>query len=199
MKKLFIASKNSGKIKEIKAYLSELGIEIFSLLDMQSLNDIAETGKTFEENAFIKAKALFDIVKLPVLADDSGLEVDPLNGEPGVYSARYAGPGASDSDNIRKLLDELKDVQSDSRTARFKCILVLYDGISKRSFEGACEGRIIDSIRGDEGFGYDPVFVPKGYEKTFAELGIKVKNELSHRAKALKSLLDFLKMERSVT
>lgn len=199
MKKLFIASKNSGKIKEIKAYLSELGIEIFSLLDMQSLNDIAEAGKTFEENAFIKAKALFDIVKLPVLADDSGLEVDPLNGEPGVYSARYAGPGASDSDNIRKLLDELKDVQSDSRTARFKCILVLYDGISKRSFEGACEGRIIDSIRGDEGFGYDPVFVPKGYEKTFAELGIKVKNELSHRAKALKSLLDFLKMERSVT
>jgi len=199
MKKIFIASKNSGKIKEIKAYLSELGIEIFSLLDMYGFNDIAETGNTFEENAFIKAKALFDIVKLPVLADDSGLEVDPLNGAPGIYSARYAGPGASDSDNIRKLLDELQDVQPDSKTARFKCILVLYDGISKRSFEGACEGRIIDSTRGDEGFGYDPVFVPNGYEKTFAELGVKVKNKLSHRAKALKSLQDFLKMERSVT
>lgn len=199
MKKIFIASKNSGKIKEIKAYLSELGIEIFSLLDMFSFNDIAETGNTFEENAFIKAKALFDIVKLPVLADDSGLEVDALSGAPGVYSARYAGPGASDSDNIRKLLDELQDVQPDSKTARFKCILVLYDGISKRSFEGACEGRIIDSTRGDEGFGYDPVFVPNGYEKTFAELGLKVKNKLSHRAKALKSLQDFLKRERSVT
>jgi len=198
MKKIFIASKNSGKIKEIKAYLSELGIEIFSLLDMYGFNDIAETGNTFEENAFIKAKALFDIVKLPVLADDSGLEVDTLNGAPGIYSARYAGPGASDSDNIRKLLDELQDVQPDSKTARFKCILVLYDGISKRSFEGVCEGRIIDSTRGDEGFGYDPVFVPNGYEKTFAELGVKVKNKLSHRAKALKSLQDFLKMERSV-
>jgi XTP/dITP diphosphohydrolase len=199
MKKIFIASKNSGKIKEIKAYLSELGFEIFSLLDISGFNDIAETGKTFEENAFIKAKALFDIVKLPVLADDSGLEVDALSGAPGIYSARYAGPGASDFDNIRKLLEELKDVQPDSRTARFKCILVLYDGISKRSFEGACEGRIIDSTRGDEGFGYDPVFVPNGYEKTFAELGVNVKNKLSHRAKALKSLLDFLKMERSVT
>jgi XTP/dITP diphosphohydrolase len=198
MKKLFIASKNSGKIKEIKAYLSDLGIEIFSLLDLHSFPDIAETGKTFEENAFIKAKALFDIVKLPVLADDSGLEVDALSGAPGVYSARYAEHGASDSDNIRKLLDELKDVQPDSRTARFKCIIVLYDGITKRSFEGACEGRINDSTRGDEGFGYDPVFVPNGYEKTFAELGIKVKNKLSHRAKALKSLLDFLIMERSV-
>lgn len=199
MKKLFIASKNSGKVKEIKSILGELGIEIFSLLDLHDMVDVEETGITFEENAFLKAKALFSRVNVPVLADDSGLEVDALGGKPGVYSARYSGPGAADSDNNRKLLEELKHVLPEARTARFKCILVLYDGVSKRVFDGVCEGTISASPEGTHGFGYDPLFIPKGYDKTFAQLGMDLKNRLSHRAKALKSLLKFLKMERSVT
>lgn len=198
MKKLFIASKNNGKIKEIKSILGELGIEIFSLLDLHSLPDIEETGKTFQENASIKAASLYDVVNVTVLADDSGLEVDALDGKPGVYSARYAGQNASDSDNNRKLLEELKGVQPDSRTARFKCVLVLYDGVRKRTFDGVCEGMITGEPKGNEGFGYDPLFIPNGYDKAFAELGLNVKNRISHRAKALNSLLNFLKMERSL-
>jgi XTP/dITP diphosphohydrolase len=198
MKKIFIASKNQGKVKEIKSILSGFNIEFFSLIDSPNIPDIEETGTTFEENAFIKAKAVYDKVQIPVLADDSGLEVDYLGGVPGVYSARYAGKNATDAQNCKKLLVELDGVESKNRTARFKCILVLYDGVSKRFFEGACEGNIITSPRGTGGFGYDPLFVPEGYEKTFAELDLSTKNKISHRGKALASLKKFLDLEFEV-
>ncbi len=198
MKKIFIASKNKGKIAEIKIYLSEFGYEIFSLLDMPDFQDIEETGKSFEENALLKAKTIFNIVKIPVLADDSGLEVDHIKGKPGIYSARYSGKNASDKSNNEKLLSELINVEFNERTARFRCVLCLYDGVSERYFEGVCEGNIINSPRGDDGFGYDPLFIPKGYSQTFAELGMDMKNKISHRGKALISLRKFLELEENM-
>lgn len=198
MKKIFIASKNKGKIAEIKIYLSEFGYEIFSLLDMPDFQDIEETGNSFEENALLKAKTIFNIVKIPVLADDSGLEVDHIKGKPGIYSARYSGKNASDKSNNEKLLSELINVEFNERTARFRCVLCLYDGMSERYFEGVCEGNIINSPRGDDGFGYDPLFIPKGYSQTFAELGMDMKNKISHRGKALISLRKFLELEENM-
>lgn len=198
MKKIFVASKNKGKISEIKSYLSPLGFEIFSLLDTPGIPEIEETGTTFEENAKIKAKAVFDIIKIPVLADDSGLEVDLLEGRPGVFSARYSGIGANDEKNNTKLLAELGETELNKRTARFKCVIVMHDGLNNRVFEGECEGIIIFQPRGNRGFGYDPLFMPVGYTKTFAELGNDIKNEISHRGKALKSLVKFLELENTM-
>ncbi len=198
IRKFFIASKNSGKIKEIRSILEGTGCELFSLLDTPHIPDIEETGSTFEENAFLKAKAVFDIVKIPVLADDSGLEVDFLNGAPGIYSARFSGPGANDEKNNQKLLAELEDVEFSRRTARFRCVIAMYDGVSERSFAGTCEGHIITYKKGSNGFGYDPVFMPNGYNQTFAELSDAVKNRISHRARALNSLRDFLVLEQKM-
>lgn len=201
MKKLFIASKNQGKITEIKSYLKDMEYEVFSLLDTHKIPDIKETGTTFEENALIKAKAVYNIVKIPVLADDSGLEVDFLNGAPGVYSARFAGEtagtvvSATDEKNNAKLLAELGDIALNERTARFKCVIVLYDGVSERYFDGICEGIINTAPKGDKGFGYDPLFIPNGFSETYAELGLNVKNKISHRGKALLSLKKFLELE----
>jgi XTP/dITP diphosphohydrolase len=195
MKKIFIASKNKGKVKEIISILEGSGIELFSLLDRNDIPDIEETGTTFEENAYIKAKAVCDVVKIPVLADDSGLEVDHLNGAPGVYSARYAGENASDKQNCEKLLKELEGVEHKSRTARFKCVLILFDGNNKRYFEGKCEGKIDMSPKGNGGFGYDPLFQPEGYTQTFGELGPDIKNNISHRGKALARLKKYLALE----
>lgn len=185
MNKIFIATKNKGKVKEIISVLNSTGIEFSSLEDRLNIPEIPETGSTFEENAFIKAKAVYDIVNIPVLADDSGLEVDYLNGAPGVYSARYSGDGATDKQNCDKLLHELEAVKPGDRTARFKCVLVLFDGTKKLVFEGSCEGSITSSQKGDGGFGYDPLFQPAGYTKTFGELGPEIKNKISHRGKAL--------------
>ena len=198
MKKIFVASKNKGKISEIKSYLAPLGYEIFSLLDNPGIADIEETGATFEANAMIKAKAVFDVVKIPVLADDSGLEVDLLEGRPGVFSARYSGAGANDEKNNAKLLTELGETELNKRTAKFKCVIAMYDGLNTRVFDGECEGIIIFQPRGNWGFGYDPLFMPNGYTKTFAELGNDIKNEISHRGKALKSLLKFLELENTM-
>ncbi|MBE2226389.1 MAG: XTP/dITP diphosphatase [Ignavibacteria bacterium] len=198
MKKIFIASKNKGKIEEIRSYLAGFGIEIFSLLDSHELPEVEETGATFEENAHLKAKAIFDIVKIPVLADDSGLETDSLGGSPGIYSARFSGEGATDERNNLKLLKELENVPDDKRTARFVCVLALYDGINSRYFEGTCEGKIAFASAGTNGFGYDPLFIPAGYDQTFGELGSAVKTRISHRAKALRSLKKFLDLEKSL-
>lgn len=198
VKKFFIASKNSGKIKEIRSILEGTGFELFSLIDAPNIPDIEETGATFEENAFLKAKAVYDIVKIPVLADDSGLEVDFLNGAPGIYSARYSGPGANDDKNNQKLLAELEDVEFSRRTARFRCVIAMYDGLSERCFEGTCEGHIITYKKGSNGFGYDPVFMPNGYNQTFAELNEAVKNRISHRARALNNLREFLLFEQKM-
>jgi len=192
MKKIFIASKNKGKTDEIKYFLKGLKIEFHSFLDKPEIPNIKETGKTFEENALIKAKAVYDIVNIPVLADDSGLEVDFLDGEPGVYSARYAGENATDLENCEKLLRKLKNIKLKDRKARFKCVLLLYDGSSVRYFNGICEGHIASQMRGKGGFGYDPLFLPEGYTKTFAELDLETKNKISHRGKALQKLRDYL-------
>lgn len=195
MKKLFVASKNSGKISEIKKFLGPLGYEIFSLLDAPGIPDIEETGSTFEENAIIKAKAVYNAVKIPVLADDSGLEVDLLNGRPGVYSARYGGNNATDDENNAKLIKELGTSELEKRTARFRCTIALYDGLNERFFDGVCEGNIAFKPAGESGFGYDPLFIPKGYTITFAEIGTDEKNSISHRGKALESLRKFLELE----
>lgn len=198
MKKIFVASKNKGKIEEIRTFLTKLGYEIFSLLDTPHIHDVDETGNSFEDNALLKAKTIFQIVNIPVLADDSGLEVDHLNGRPGIFSARYSGKNATDKSNIDKLLQELEGVKLNERTARFKCVICLYDGVSERFFDGICEGFIITSPRGEKGFGYDPIFIPKEYTLTFSELGLDVKNQISHRGKALKSFREFLELEEKV-
>lgn len=198
MKKIFVASKNKGKISEIRSYLAPLDYELFSLIDIPDIPDIEETGSTFEENALIKAKAVYNIVKIPVLADDSGLEVDLLGGRPGVYSARYSGEGAADEKNISKLLTELGGSKFEERTARFKCIIALYDGINERLFEGTCEGNIIHYPKGTDGFGYDPIFMPRGCSLTFAEMDSDSKNRISHRGLALESLVKFMKLENTM-
>ena len=192
--KIFIASKNKGKIKEIKYCLSEMDFEFFSLLDTPDIPDIAETGNTFEENAWLKAEQVYKLTGIPVIADDSGLEVDYLKGEPGIYSARYAGENATDDDNCNKLLSKLSDVAGENRKANFRCVIIYYDGVNKHIFEGICNGHIITSKRGENGFGYDPLFIPDGYSLTFAELDAETKNKISHRGKALEKMKEYLNM-----
>ena len=153
--------------------------------------DVDETGKTFAENAHLKAKALHELAPEGawVLADDSGLEVDALNGEPGIYSARYAGLNARDQDNIEKLLKALENVPVEARTARFKCALCVIDSKGLvTNYEGSCEGSISTVVSGENGFGYDPVFIPEGYLQSLSELGSVVKSQLSHRAGAVESI-----------
>ncbi|MCC6864595.1 MAG: XTP/dITP diphosphatase [Ignavibacteria bacterium] len=198
LKKIFIASKNKGKVQEISFALKKLNYEIFSLIDTPNIDDIPETGNSFEENAYLKAKSVFDIVKIPVISDDSGLEVDFLNGEPGIYSARYSGAESDDTKNIKLLLKKLGNTLINKRTARFKCVMVLYDGINKRVFDGECEGVILFSPKGENGFGYDPVFQPIGYDQSFAQMKIEEKEKISHRGKALKSLFKYLELESNM-
>ncbi|MCG0275981.1 MAG: XTP/dITP diphosphatase [Thermosediminibacteraceae bacterium] len=185
---LVIATKNQGKLKEFKEMLSDIPLNIVSLRDFQEI-DLEENGKTFEENAVIKAKRVLEFTGLPTLSDDSGLEVDALGGRPGVYTARYAGPGASDQDNIKKLLHNLKGVPRDKRGARFVCCLCLAlpDG---RIFveQGYLEGYITFEPKGVMGFGYDPVFFVPELGKTLAEATTKEKNAVSHRSKALEKI-----------
>lgn len=195
MRQLIIATKNRGKLEEIKSLLLGLDLDVLSLLDYENIPDIPETGNTFEENAFIKAKAVFDITGIPTVADDSGLLVDHIGGAPGVYSARFAGPEADDRKNCDKLLEMMKTAEPEKRTARFKCVILLYNGLDKWLFDGICEGTIINELKGTGGFGYDPLFQPNGYDKTFAELGSEIKNEISHRGKAMAKLKDFLAEE----
>jgi len=186
--KLVLATRNLGKVRELGEMLSDQRhVEILSLRDFPDAPQIVEDGETYEENAIKKATQIVEHTGYLTLGDDSGLEVDALNGAPGVHSARYAGENATDAQRIEKLLDALKDVPNDQRTARFKCAMAIAEpeGQSK-VVVGVCEGKIIREARGVHGFGYDPVFVPAGYNRTFAELGDEVKNRISHRAKALK-------------
>ncbi len=191
--RVVIASKNEGKIREIKDILNLNLFEFLTYKDFEKWPEVEETGKSFEENAILKAQKLAKYLKLPALADDSGLEVDALGGEPGIYSSRYAGERAKDEDNILKLLKELGEFSLDERTARFKCCAVLFiheDKIFKT--EGVCEGHIADKPHGSNGFGYDPIFVPSGYNKTMAELPIEVKNKISHRGQAFRRMKELL-------
>ena len=190
LKPLIIATGNLHKVNEFKQLLKGLPFEVLSAEACGSMPEVDETGTTFAENAYLKARALHMLAPQStwVLADDSGLEVDALDGAPGVYSARYAGANASDQDNIAKLLKALKDVPLKARIARFKCALCVIDDKGLvTDYEGSCEGHISISVSGNSGFGYDPVFIPDGYQKSFAELGHTVKSKLSHRARATQS------------
>jgi XTP/dITP diphosphohydrolase len=186
-RRLIAATGNAGKLREIRQILADLPFEITSLRDHWTpVPDIPETGSTFAENARRKAAWVFGRTGVWTLADDSGLEVDALDGEPGVLSARYSGEGASDEANVRKLLDRLAGVPPAERTAQFHCVMVLMIGPSECIVtEGICRGRITEEPAGTAGFGYDPVFVPDGFRGTFAQLDSGVKNAVSHRAKAL--------------
>jgi XTP/dITP diphosphohydrolase len=189
--KILIATSNKGKALEIKQILSGLPFTITSLSDLRKpVPEIKETGLTFYDNAFIKADWVFDNKPgVWTLADDSGLEVDFLDGAPGVWSARYAHEYASSQENNKKLLHELKNCPKELRTARFRCVIVLRISESETwSFEGVCEGRIAFEPQGTHGFGYDPLFIPDGFDCTFAELGDEQKNRISHRGKALENL-----------
>ena len=190
--KIIVASNNQKKIKEIKAILEPLNIEVLSLKDMNIDVDPEETGSSFIENAFIKAEEIFKIVNLPVIADDSGLEVDALNGAPGIYSARYAGEPKDDEKNLEKLLENLKD--KEDKTARYVCaIALIVDKNNKYAVEEYLDGKIIDQRKGEHGFGYDPIFYLPEYKKTTAELDPDFKNQISHRAKALHKIEQMIK------
>lgn len=188
-KKLVFATNNAHKLEEVKEVVGDRFV-ILSLNDIGCHEDIEEIGTTLEENALIKVRYVKDHYGFDCFGDDTGLEVEALGGAPGVYSARYAGPGHDSEANMNKLLSEMQD--KDNRKACFRSVIALiYEG-KEYLFEGRIDGRIIEEVRGQGGFGYDPLFVPKGYERTFAELGPEVKNTISHRALAVKALCDFL-------
>lgn len=195
---VFLASGNSHKFEEFISIVLKLGLKLnlYSADYIGGMPEVEETGSTFEENARIKAEALAkrSAYNSWILSDDSGLMVDALDGRPGVQSARYAGPGANDLANNIKLLGELKGLDGDNRTARFRSVLCfLQVGGECLYFSGDCEGRILTSPSGDQGFGYDPLFLPNGYDKSFAELGSAVKNAISHRGRAVASWIEYLK------
>lgn len=184
---LLIATRNRGKVLEIAQLLSGLPVNARSLADFSHVAEVEETGATFEENATLKARFYAEETGLPTLADDSGLEVEALGGAPGIYSARYAGPHATDAERISLLLEELSATGDSGRRARFVCALAFVRPGEEnvRLFRGICAGRIASEPRGEGGFGYDPVFIPEGYGQTFGELSAEIKNQLSHRAHAL--------------
>lgn len=184
-----VASKNRGKIEEIKAALAHLSLSVMAVADCLDVAEPEETGLTFAENAELKARYYAAATGRICLADDSGLEVDALAGAPGVYSARFAGEHATDAQNNAKLLHLLSAVPAQQRTARFRCALAFFDPAGFLiTAEGTCEGRILETYRGDGGFGYDPLFYLSEYEKTLAQMTLDEKNAVSHRGKALRAL-----------
>ncbi|MDY7214194.1 XTP/dITP diphosphatase [Bacillus subtilis] len=193
MKEAIIATHNPGKVKEFKEILEPRGYDVKSLAEIGFTEEIEETGHTFEENAILKAEAVAKAVNKMVIADDSGLSIDNLGGRPGVYSARYAGEQKDDQANIEKVLSELKGIEKEQRTARFRCALaVSIPGEETKTVEGHVEGYIAEEPRGEYGFGYDPIFIVKDKDKTMAELTSVEKNKISHRADALKKLSKLL-------
>jgi XTP/dITP diphosphohydrolase len=185
---IIVATQNKGKVREIRRALKGLGLKIYSLNDFSGIPEIKEDGKSFTENALKKARFYSRYLRGVTLADDSGLEVDALRGLPGVYSARYAGDGASDRENNRKLLKEMEGIRISERGARFKCVMALVSPDGREAIsEGSCRGRIGFREAGKKGFGYDPLFIlPRG--KTMAQLTVEEKNKVSHRGKALRKL-----------
>ena len=187
--KLVFASNNKNKISEIQQMLPK-EITLLSLEDIGCFVDIPETANTIEENAILKANYVTEKYGYNCFADDTGLEVDALNGEPGVYSARYAGEQKNSEDNMNKLLSELQD--KNNRSANFKTVIALNINNTQHLFTGIAKGTIIEHKKGNQGFGYDPIFLPENYEKTFAEMNLDEKATLSHRGKATKELITFL-------
>lgn len=185
---LLFATSNEHKLSELKLILPSFDIK--GLKDIGILEEIPEDGDTLEENAWIKAKYLYDKTGLTSLSEDTGLEVNALNNHPGVHTARYAGDQKNADDNIDKLLLELKDIEN--RSAQFRTIICYFDGIGSHFFEGIVKGKIAKERLGAGGFGYDPVFIPEGFQDTFAVLDPSIKSKISHRARAVSSLLSFL-------
>ena len=194
MKKIVLASNNKGKVREINQILAELDISVLPQSEF-NIDEVEETGLTFVENAILKARNAAEQSGLPAIADDSGIEVDALNGEPGIYSARCAGVGASDEDNLQKLLNALQDVPDKKRTARFQCLMVYMRHANDPTpliCQGVWEGIITREPQGENGFGYDPVFYVPDHNCTSAQLSAEVKNALSHRGQALRLLVEQL-------
>lgn len=186
MKEVLIATNNLGKKKDFEALFSPLGIRVLTLQDLDQPIDVEETGVTFEENAMLKAETVSKLLGKVVIADDSGLEIDALNGAPGVYSARYAGMNSTDDENIDKALKALEGVSGESRTARFRCVLAVAGPTMETVvFSGSCEGIMTRERRGENGFGYDPIFYVPEKKRTMAELTAIEKSEVSHRGAAL--------------
>ena len=191
---LLIATGNAGKLREIRALLSDSPLTLLSLADFPGIEEVAETGSTFAENAALKALGYAKQSGVLTLADDSGLEVDALAGAPGVRSARYLGENVSYADRISALLKAVKDADDNARSARFVCALVIASSKQEILYttQATCEGRLADAPRGSGGFGYDPVFVPHGFNQTFGELPAEIKNEISHRGRALVKARQFI-------
>ena len=197
MKKIVLASNNKGKVRELGEMLSTINLEVLPQATF-NIDDADETGLTFVENAIIKARHASAIAGLPAIADDSGLEVDFLKGAPGIYSARYSGKGATDERNLLKLLDALKDVPEEKRTARFQCVLVYMQHENDPTpiiCQGTWEGVILTEPQGENGFGYDPIFYVPTHNCSSAQLNAEEKNKLSHRGQALKKLREVLGLE----
>ena len=192
-KTLVIATHNTHKQSEMNSILTGLGVTIIGLDQFPEIKDIEETGTTLIENALIKARTVQAITGLPSLADDTGLEVDALNGAPGVYSARYAGENATFEENVTKMLAALKGIPDEKRTARFRTVLAFVDSNSELCENGVIEGKITKKTYGIDGFGYDPIFQPEKYDTTFAGMGSEEKNRISHRARALEKMKKTLK------
>lgn len=192
---ILIATQNAGKVRELKELLAGSAISVKSLSDFEDIAEPEETGLTFAENAALKASYYAEKTASWILADDSGLEVAALNNAPGVFSARYAGRGASDKDRIEKLLDELNQTQNENRAARFVCAMAIAgkDGAIKYLAEGICQGRIALTPKGTNGFGYDSIFIPDGFEESFGALSGDIKQEISHRAQATAKIIRFLR------
>ncbi len=193
--KIIFATANKGKLKEVKNIFSDTEFEIISMNEVGFNEEIIEDGNTFEENAFIKADFIYKKFQIPVIADDSGLAVDQLNGEPGIYSARYAGKNVTYYDNNIKLLNELKNLP-EPHLARFVCCAVFVNNGNRISVLGELPGKIIKEFKGENGFGFDPIFQPKGYKITLAEMKLEEKNKISHRAVAFNLLKE--KMEEII-
>jgi XTP/dITP diphosphohydrolase len=195
IKRLVIATNNPGKLAEVRRLLAELPVELFSLNDFDHLTEVAETGSSFEENARLKAAGYALQTGLPSLADDSGLEVAALEGRPGIHSARYGGPDTGFDEKMAELLTELDDAGDHTRTARFICAIAISNAEGNVLFttDGICQGRIAERPRGNQGFGYDPLFIPDRFEQTFGELADEVKGKISHRARAFEKIIPILR------
>jgi XTP/dITP diphosphohydrolase len=196
--KVVVASRNRGKLREIVPLLAELDLDLVTIDDLAPACELREDGATFEDNAFAKARQAAAATGLPAIADDSGLEVDALDGAPGVYSARYAGLPSDDARNNAKLLEALRDIASLGRRARFRCVAAFVDPAAgfELARSGECDGEILMQGRGDLGFGYDPLFLVPALGRTMAELPLAEKNRLSHRAAAFRALADALRVQR---
>lgn len=193
LKKIILATKNKGKVMEINAMFEGCGVEFAPVDDYIQDMDVEEDGATYRENAYKKAAFVHGRTGLAVVSEDSGLEVKALDWGPGIYSARYAGQKAKDLDNTKKLIGAISGLPPKERSARYVCVLCLIDESGRAEyFEGQVRGTVIETPRGVSGFGYDPVFVPDGFQKTFAELGQAVKNSISHRANAIRAMKEYL-------